>query len=124
MTDLFGSSWAALALLSLLVATGCDDKKDTPAPATKAAASASSALPPIPNTPLSGHIGDQAFTLKKVSIVTAKGFGNAKADLPNCKDAVMQKLEVLKHPTGDPKQMNGTVAIFTADLSKLLQEQK
>jgi hypothetical protein len=56
--------------------------------------------------------------------VSAKGFGNAKADVANCKDTVMQKLEVRKHPGGDPKQMNGTVAIFTGDLSKLLQDKK
>jgi nitrogen fixation protein FixH len=56
--------------------------------------------------------------------VTAKGFANLKADVANCKEAVMQRLEVVKHPSGGPTQMSGIVPVFSADLSKLLQDKK
>ncbi len=65
-------------------------------------------------------LGKAPYQLK----VTDKGFGNLMANLANCKDAVTQRLEIVAHPNGNPKDTNGTTVVFTGDLAKMLQGKK
>jgi hypothetical protein len=72
-----------IALTLSLVVAGCSKKeassegKPSATTSTKAVASAAS----IPSQPVSGKLGEQGFTLKKASMVTAKGFGEWRLTL-------------------------------------------
>jgi hypothetical protein len=57
---------------AVLAVAGCS-KKDPPTNETKS--TSASAAASIPATPLSGTVGGEPFTLKKMSFLTAKGFG-------------------------------------------------
>jgi hypothetical protein len=71
------SARIAVALPFLaLVAGGCDGcKKDGTDTKPAASSSASVTSISIPDKPLAGKLGDQPFTLKKITLLTAKGFG-------------------------------------------------
>jgi hypothetical protein len=64
---------------AFILAAGCSNK-DAP-PSAKGSAKATTSAASIPTTPVDGKLGGQAFTLKKVTIVTAKGFGEWRVTL-------------------------------------------
>jgi len=66
---------ARVLFFSFLVA-GCGEKK-APPPTPKAAPSAA----PIPTTPIDGKVSGKAFTPKKMTMVTAKGYGEWRVTL-------------------------------------------
>jgi hypothetical protein len=75
--------------------TGCSktDRSSTETTSASSAASAASAAS-IPTTPLAGQLGGQPFTLKKISMVTAKGFGEWRLSIegstPNAETAAIR----------------------------------
>ena len=56
--------------------------------------------------------------------VSDKGYANLAAPVKNCREVVMQRLEIVEHPTKKATDMKNMVPVFTADLMKMMQGQK
>jgi hypothetical protein len=63
-----------VCVLVFTTSGGCSKKEKEPTP-TETTTAASAVVSTIPSTPLAGTVEGEPFVLKKVSLLTAKGFG-------------------------------------------------
>jgi hypothetical protein len=53
--------------------------------------------------------------------VDSKGYAKFTASVADCRSVVMQKLEIVEHPSKNAKDMKNIVPVFTADMSQMQQ---
>jgi hypothetical protein len=109
MTILRASAFA-LASLALVVLSGCSKKTESQSTATTSASAST-----IPSTPVSGKIGGEAFTLKKVTILTGKGFGEWRLAIDGSTPETAAV--ALRMPVRSPLGVGKTVEVGATPLS-------
>jgi hypothetical protein len=103
-----------VCVLVFPAAAGCSKKEKEPTP-TETTTAASAVVSTIPATPLSGTLEGEPFALKKVTLLTSKGFGEWRLTIEG--STPVAAMAALRMPVRSPLAVGKTLDVAATTLA-------